>query len=92
MRAWKHIINIAQYITEDNSKEAVLKAANGVMSELARLPQDEETEHFKWEFEEIAEQARHASDDEADYLVDEFNYKLNNLYDWADNRRIWLGI
>jgi hypothetical protein len=92
MRAWKYRINIAQYITEDDSKDGVLKAANGVVAELAKLPEDEETTHFRLEFEEIADQAKHASDDEVEYVVDEFNYQLNNLYDWADDRRVWLGL
>lgn len=38
-RGWKHKINIKQYLTEDDSNEAVVKAAQGVISELKKLPQ-----------------------------------------------------
>ena len=90
-KPWKHKIDIKQYLGEGTTDEDVVKAAKGIVRELKRLPSklDGLSEAID-EFEDIAESTHDPEDNE--YLVEEFNYQLDKLYDWADYERIWMGL
>ena len=90
-RGWNHKIDIKQYLGEDDSNAAVVIAANGVIKELLKLPQSlNGLQDAISEFEDVADSAQY---EDGDYeWVDEFNYTLDKLYDWANDERVWLGL
>lgn len=90
---WKHKVDIKQYFGEDDSNEDVVKAAQGIVKELKKLP--ESLNEFGLldvisEFEDLSDNA--ATETSGFEWSDEFNYTLDKLYEWADDQRIWLGI
>lgn len=101
MVQWKYKINIKQHLGEDTSFEAIAKAAAGVQAELKRLPDawldikdskyDPSLDDMFNIFQCIAKDAESKDGDEDD-LLEEFNYNLNELYDWADAKHVWLGL
>lgn len=90
--SWKYKINIKPFIGEGTSNDDIVKAAKGVLSELNKLPSSlyDDLEPISYEFEEIV-RCEHDPKDNYD-LLQTFNYYLNELYNWADYERIWLGI
>lgn len=90
-RKWKHSIDIKQHLSADTSNEAIVKAAEGIWYQLKLLPITlEGLEDMIWEFRDIAE-STHDAEGNSD-LLDHFNYTLNELYDFADDNRIWMGL
>lgn len=90
MSRWNITINIKDLLTEDDSESAVVFAVNGINDRLRPLlgtstgTYDLDTLNDILEsFEEIATNSQDA---------DEFNEILNELYDWADDNRVWLGL
>lgn len=86
MAKWDYKIDVKQYLSADDSVSSVQIASKGVVCELKKLPTryQDAVEEFIYNFEELAE------DSEAD--CDYFNDLLNDLYDWADDYRVWLGL
>lgn len=90
MSRWKYKINIKQFLSDETTQEAKITACNGVISELNKLKRtrefrdDDELEMFIIDLEGIAE------DTGADHH--DFNYVLDSLYDWADAKRVWMGL
>ncbi len=82
MGNWAYKINIKQFLTDEETKEAMQRAYDGIMKETARailLPKPEK-------FEKYAKLAIEQND------IELFNnMALNALYDWADHWRVWLG-
>ena len=90
-RKWKHSINIKQHLSNETSNEAIVNAAIGVAHELKRLPDSlEGLDDIIYEFQDIAECSHNAEDNKD--LLSHFNYLLNDLYDFADYNRIWMGL
>lgn len=94
MSKWLHKVNIEQYLTEDESWEGMIFAANNIAKELNTLP-----EHFFEDFSFsdnvgflsglcMEDSSVYASEQE---LLSEINYCLHCIYDFADAERIWLG-
>lgn len=87
-RRWKHRIDIKQHLGDDTSPAGVRKAAAGVLAELRKVERhfedDASLTDLMLEFGAISEE------DDAD--CDDFNGWLDELYDWADGRRVWLGL
>jgi hypothetical protein len=92
MAEWKYSINVKQHLSNGTSNDAIVKAAKGVLSELKRLPEHllSDIEDITYEFEEMV-RCTHDPEDN-DNLLWEFNYQLNSLYDWADYKRVWMGM
>jgi hypothetical protein len=96
MTQWKHKINIKQHLGTETGNEAIVKAALGISKELRKLPVSIQTcpdfgvADILFEFSEMAYCAHDPEDNES--LLEEFNYNLNELYDWADDNRVWLGL
>lgn len=89
---WKHKIDIKQYLGEDDSNAAVVFAAQGIVKEISKLPQSVSGgDQHMYEFQDVADSA--AEEPLGGYQwVEEFNYRLNVLYDWANYERVWLGL
>lgn len=94
MSKWLHTINIKQHLTEDESWEGMISAANNIAKELSKLP-----EHFFEDFSFsddveflnglcMEDSNVYASEQE---LLSEINYCLHCIYDFADAELIWLG-
>ena len=103
MRKWNYALDIKQYLGGVKSNEDIVKAAHGVVTELKKLPSDwfdASNDKFDYmlddilyEFEEIVNCA-HVGYTEGDneHLLWSFNEYLDMLYDWADDKRVWLGL
>lgn len=78
---WRYKVNIKQFLNEDESKESIEQAYNGINKELEQIPF---APPFQWDH--YSEMAIEQGD------VNLFNMGLNFLYDWADQKRIWLGM
>ena len=103
MNKWNYSLDIKQYIGEDTTNEDIVKAANGIVTELKKLPAkwfdasndkfDDELDTLLYEFEEIVNCA-HVGYTEGDneHLLWSFNEHLDMLYDWVDDKRVWLGL
>ena len=80
--SWVESIDIKQHLTEDESPEAISEACRGILRELKKLrsivPPRRITDAFK--AQSVLGNLRKA------------NKALNDLYDWADERRVWLGL
>lgn len=88
MAKWKYKLNIKQYLSDREDREAVELAARCCITELKKIHkpfcEDLDYEDIVYEFEEIAANTNTTCED--------FNYALERLYDWADDRRVWLGL
>lgn len=92
---WLTTVNIKDLLSEDDSEEAVIAAATGIVERLQPLTDpalggslvdsiDAST------LSEILDSFRDLAERNPD--VDEFNWVLAGLYDWADDNRVWLGL
>ena len=100
MSKWNYALDIKQYLGGVTSSEGIVNAAHGVVSELRRLPAgwidsrndtfDDELDNVLYKFEEIAQMDHGEEDNE--HLLKAFNAHLAMLYDWADDKRVWLGL
>lgn len=84
--AWKMSVNIKPLIGDDVSEEGAKRAGKGISDLLSRrlLVRD----HYATDqtLRNIIDGLGEVED------VDEFNDVLEDLYDWADENRVWLGI
>lgn len=94
MRNWKHLVNIKQFLHNfDANTDRVCDLALEVRKELlAKLPAEwlsYDSDMCDHTFMEIMETLEDMSTDQ-DVEADDFDYVLNDLYDWADYNRVWL--
>ena len=81
MSNWAYKVNIKQYLSEEETKEAMQRVYNGVSAETRGLPIPPPTQ-----FDKYAKLAIKNND------INLFNQMaMNSLYDWADHYRVWLG-
>ena len=95
MNKWEQSINIKQHLNEGETLGQIIKAAKGVYWELKRLKVDQDDYNFDdiiMQFEYIANLNPETTDEDPEDLCEEFNYHLNELYDWADGEHVWLGL
>jgi hypothetical protein len=85
MSNWKYTVNIKQYLSEDDSAEAIRKAARNIHNILteSNIP-PEVLRDVAYEIGYIGYSFEQPS-------LEEFNFLLDNLYDWADSNNVWLG-
>ena len=80
--SWVESINIKQHLTEEETPEAVGDACRGILRELEKLslrtPPRRITDIFK--AQAVCGDLRKA------------NKAIEQLYDWADEQRVWLGL
>lgn len=84
--AWKFSVNIKPLIGEDTSEEGAQRAGKSISDLLSRrlLARD----HYATDLT-----LRNIIDGFAEIEdTDEFNSVLDDLYDWADENRVWLGL
>lgn len=96
MNNWKYEINIKQHLIADGDFADFAESANKIAAEFRKLPEqlykdDFTTQDDLWFLESCNEQDYEVYESVQDY-IDEMNYRLNSLYDFADRERIWLGL
>lgn len=88
MAYWRYTCDIKRHFfeceTEDDKYEDAkfIPSRDAVVAELKRARDYEDD----WVLQVIVEDLANSED------VDEFNEWLSALYDWADSRRVWLGL
>jgi hypothetical protein len=96
MANWKYEIDISQYIIEDGDFKDFALAANNVAKEFRKLP----TTLFENEFS-VLDDLKYLEEcnelDKLDYedlegYIWEINYRVNSLYDFADDNLVWCGL
>ena len=85
MTNWRYRFDIANIINSEDLKPAK------VGKQIAKILKENKC------FEDFDEDDIQYFDEYADYVDDdmcfqEFDYRLNNLYDYCDEKKIWLGI
>lgn len=96
MKKWKYEIDIKQHLIEDGSFKDFALAANKVAKEFKKLPESLFDGEFSIQDDLEYLSGCHESDNEVyedleDY-IGEINYRINCLYDFADDNRIWCGL
>ena len=81
---WRYSINVKQYLRQEDPVSLV--AAN-VQRELQRLPGTLRAQ--SWAFDDIITGFEEAGEEND---VELFDNALADLYDWADEHRVWLGL
>ena len=93
MSTWLTTVNIKDLLTEDDSEEAVITAANGIVGRLRTLADPGGSLADSLDtltLCEILNTFKDLAENNPD--VQEFNWVLDELYDWADDNRVWLGL
>jgi hypothetical protein len=75
---WKQRVKIKDLLTEEETPEAIKRAADGIIQ---RLP---------WAPTNRLAKARDMADADPETALLVFNDGLNRVYDWADANRVWL--
>ena len=94
MKNWKYKVDIKQHLTDDESWEGIATAANNIAKELRKLPERLFEDYRLEDDVEFLEGVCIEDCEVYDYeqnLLDEVNYRLNSIYDFADAVGIWLG-
>lgn len=95
MRAWKYKIDIKQHLIEDGDFKDFALAANNVAKEFQKLPKSLFENNFSilddLEYLSGCHELDCAVYETLDDYIDEINYRINCLYDFADDNRIWCG-
>lgn len=79
MREWKETLNIKRYLTKSEKPEDILRSMQSIARELAR------SRVFREQYDGLLEEMKVVDD------VDDANAMLGEMYDIADQNRIWLG-
>lgn len=82
--SWKRRVNIKPFITEDDSPEGAKRTAANISNELRQGLNY--TEFDTWELHTILDGFGDCGS------ADDLDTCLEDLYDWADQNRIWLGL
>lgn len=77
---WKYRLNIRQYLTEDESRESMLRAAAGIGKEVSLLPVWPKAASIMSELSEAADRGS----------LTWFNAVLDKLWDFCDEEKIWV--
>lgn len=98
--SWAHRVDIQQFIDEDrrnDSEEHAAKVSNNIARYLkAMLPAawfDVTHADMDWTLDEIVEDLASmtaTSFDDGYTVLENFRGRLEELYNWADNKRVWL--
>ena len=87
MTRWRKTIEIKQFLSDDDSPENARTVAGQIAAVLKRQAEYREED---WDFCMIAEDlADMATSDDA--TCADLNLTLDDLYDWADVNRVWIG-
>lgn len=84
MTEWRYTADIKQHFTELDSpdSEQFTRCRDAIVDELMKArdyPRDVALQVIVQKLSEAAD-------------MYEFNFRLNDLYGWADDRRVWLGL
>lgn len=89
MRRWRKTVNIKQFLSDDGSPENAAKVASQIATLLkAECPLEVQEDD---ELSEIVEWMECISADDDD-ACDILNGHLDDLYNWADTNRVWMGL
>jgi hypothetical protein len=96
MSRWLYTVDIKQFLGVSTDKESVKTAAMNIAAIIrTKLPEDwhneamYEGENFDSELDDIL----YSLDSDAQSGdCNDLNSTLNQLYDWADYKRVWLGL
>ena len=85
LQPWRETVNIKDLLTDDDSPENCENTAKALVKRLrAAFPKpDYDLENIISDFEDVS------ANDKRPLAL--FNDILDNLYDWADANRVWLG-
>ena len=84
---WKHRINIKQFLSDDTSPAGVVRACDGVLSQLHHdLPYQPSLDRIR----ERLENCKAAAGVSDPSVVDRFNRILDDIYDYGDRERVWM--
>ena len=79
---WKYEVDFRKFLTEDDSQEAMEKAAKGIEESFSELP-----EEIKKELLRLCKELQTAATNDNPCW---FNLTLDTMYDYMDKERIWL--
>jgi hypothetical protein len=95
MNKWEYPLDIKQHLTNDESWDGMVKAANGIAKELRTLPdtifQGEGLYEDRVTFLEgvsLSDEGVYMDEQE---LLEEVNFALDVIYDTCDVWNVWLG-
>lgn len=92
---WKAEIKIKDLLGNDDSNQRSVEIAHEVAKRFrAGLPTktfDVRSDDYDDEITILVEDLETFSLEMADNINDIFNERLDEIYDWADNNRIWIG-
>ena len=96
MTQWIFKVDIKRHLRDDTTNYGVRTASRKILVELkAKLPKEwlDKTRCRDTDYEllHILTSLEFAQEDE-EMGCEHFNYILSELYDWADGKRVWLGI
>lgn len=91
MSRWRKTVNIKDLLSDDSSSEEAERVAGILADRLAsQLAAELENDNY---LEEIVDELREVAGGAGGRFANPaFNSILSNLYDWADDNRVWLGI
>lgn len=92
-KGWRYKVNMKQHITGEETYEAIIKASNSIALELRCLPARffddfDFSDNVEFLASVCADDAMVVSEME---MLREVNYRLEEIYNFADANRIWLG-
>lgn len=87
-RRWKATVEIKDLLSSDDSPENAIRVGSEMARRLrskmpADLAQDPDLEEILAHFETVGDAGK--------FALSAFNATLDRLYDWADEKRVWLG-
>jgi hypothetical protein len=95
-RRWRYTVDIKQYMNREDEPtlEGTKATARDIADALAAHLRGEDRDGLEGEIERLRELGDPTDDfyDDIDDLNDEINFTLEDVYDYADATRIWLGL
>lgn len=94
--SWAHKIDIKHVLHRDQSNTspeyvtAVAREIGGILQKGLSDLLDDSTDRYDGSLDDMVT-ALTSFEEEDDEALDQFNYILSDLYDWADINRVWLG-
>lgn len=95
-RSWAYSLDIKQFLSDDTSDRNAAEVANKIAAELrAKLPEsviddDMDLADILDELDSFV--PANCGDGDSENLCGDLNRVLEDLYDWADRERVWLGL
>lgn len=78
---WRQTLHLRQFLDDDTSGEGVKRAATGIIGVLG----DHHSQSIKFK------KALDFVETDAEVALLVFNDAMNQLYDWADNEKVWIA-